>query len=65
MKMNVHVHYAGTRWALEDGTTREDAAVEVLDMLRRGGGLVDFGLADGGTLTVLVSPGVPIAITGD
>jgi hypothetical protein len=61
-ELNHTLILGGRSFPLDASLDRELLEREIADLARNGGGFVPVRLADGGRLSCLVTPGVPIAI---
>lgn len=67
--MNVQLHYGGNAWTLHPDTTAaavRDTITAMIESADRAGAdagaLLNLDLADGGVVSVLVGPGIPLAV---
>ncbi|RWZ51162.1 hypothetical protein ELQ90_10295 [Labedella phragmitis] len=60
--MNHTLILGGRSFPLDPSLDRELLEREVAEVARNGGGFIPMRLADGGRLSCLVTPGVPLAI---
>ncbi|WP_406025913.1 hypothetical protein OH802_05685 [Nocardioides sp. NBC_00850] len=59
--MAVSVFYAGQAWRLAENVDRTTCQEKIVSV-GKNGGFVELELALGGTIAVVVGPGVPVAL---